>query len=171
MRCFCVILVGVLGLGIHSASANDIDFTRLQNLCRTTAAGAPSAIARSIADVAKKERDLFKGHVVDASGRILRFGNIEFEVDRAADGRPESRASIPWHNVQRYWNSVSDNAARQDGNDAQAVVTYPNISSPDLTPPQRNAIALKTLLNTIRKLNIPDEAGDAETVREALRES
>ena len=154
------------------AAAQEIDFPRLSNACRATAEKPASPLAQKIAAVARQESDIFKGHAVDTSGRITRWGNTEVEADAAEDGRVKDRSEIPWQNVQRYWSNLSGAGPSQSGvDDAQSVFYYPKLADGKTTALERRNIPVKRLLRAIREMNIPAENGDAEAIREALRES
>ncbi len=154
------------------AAAQEIDFAKWSNACRATAEKPASPLAQKIADVARQEKDIFKGHAVDPAGRITRWGNTEVEADATENGRVKDRSEIPWQNVQRYWSNLSGVGPSQSGvDDAQGVLYYPKLADGQVSTLDRRNIPVKRLLRAIRDMNIPAENGDAEAIREALRES
>ena len=154
------------------ADAQAIDFAKWSGLCRAGAEKPASPLAQNIAAVARRERDVFRGHVVDASGRIVRYGNAEAESDQTDGSRIADRADIPWHNVQRYWNNLGGATGPQLGaDDAQGVTYYPNLTETRSSAVEKKSVSLKRLLRVIQNLDIPVDNGEAEPIREALRES
>jgi hypothetical protein len=154
------------------ANAQDIDFNRWAKKCSATAQQPASPLAQNIAAVARQEWEVFKGHAVDASGRLARFGNTEAEADQNDSGKVKDRSEIPWQNVQRYWGNLNGAGGSQAGaDDAQSVYYYPKLADAKTTALERKSVSLKRLLRLIRDLDIPAEAGDPDALREALRES
>ena len=167
-------LSGIFLACILSAPANaqNIDFGKWSKMCSATAQQPASPLAQNIAAVARQEWNIFKGHAVDASGRIGRFGNTEAEADQSDNGKIKDRSEIPWQNVQRYWNSLSGADGPPAGaDDAQSVYYYPKLADTKTTSLERKSVPLKRLLRLIRDLDIPADAGDPDALREALRES
>ncbi|MBY0361791.1 MAG: DUF2272 domain-containing protein, partial [Phreatobacter sp.] len=75
---------------------------RLDRLCRTTGAMAPSPAALAIAGTAVREHDAFGGHVIGRGGTMVRFGAVEADVLRdEGAGR-----GVPWRQVMRYWETL-----------------------------------------------------------------
>ncbi|MFZ5693702.1 MAG: DUF2272 domain-containing protein [Pseudomonadota bacterium] len=160
--CLIVLLSETIG-------AQEIDFKRLLNMCQQTAAKSSPPLAQAVANAAKREHDLFKGHVVDATGRILRFGNVETEVDQIAKGNPTSPSQIPWRNVLRYWETLSGKSAADGGAYGAQTVTYYTGLFDAEEQLSRKKISLQALLKAIGDLSLPE--GNSAAIREALRES
>jgi len=126
------------------------DVSALDRLCRATAREAPSHLAIEIAAGALREHQAFGGHVIDRTGRLLRFGATETDT-----GRPGS--PTPWRQVLRYWESLGSVAAnplsvrREPGRIASpdASATPDNLPLSDLleragrgmAAPEREAVA------------------------------
>jgi hypothetical protein len=164
-----VFLACILGA---PANAQNIDFGKWGKMCSATAQQPASPLAQNIAAVARQEWELFKGHAVDASGRVARFGNTEAEADQNESGKIKDRSEIPWQNVQRYWGNLNGAGGPQAGaDDAQGVYYYPKLTDAKTTTLERKSVSLKRLLRLIRDLDIPADAGDPDALREALRES
>jgi hypothetical protein len=167
------LLAGILACFLSgSAAAQAIDFAKWAKMCQATAQKPASPLAQKIADVARQESEIFKGNTLDAAGRMVRFGNAETEVDSSDSGKIKDRSEIPWQNVQRYWGNVNGAGQSPGGvDDAQGVFYYPKLGDSKATSLERRYVSLRRLMRAIRDLNIPAEYGDADAIREALRES
>ena len=91
------------------AAPADALWSRVQALCDATAREPPPPRAAAVALKARHEHALWGGHRIDHTGRLHRFGLVEFEgeAERSGTGAAPLR-TVGWWNVWRYWAGLDD---------------------------------------------------------------
>lgn len=105
-----VALTLMIGAGVSHAQPqqnSNAAWPSIQKACDATAAKAPNALARDIAQRALNEHYLVGGHQIDSDGRLFRFGVVEAEqeADDGGDDKAKLR-NLGWWQVLKYWRSL-----------------------------------------------------------------
>lgn len=141
----------------------------VQTACDATAAKAPSALGRRIAQTAIDEYAFFDGHRIDANGRLIRFGMTESEQENAK-AEPGQQG---WRRVMTYWRALygGDAAAMLEARGYRGASMPAQDAQPGTQQETQKAPSPVLLRDTAARLL---SAADKETdpaVREILREA
>lgn len=123
--------------------------------------GPVSARGEQLAQLARAEYAQFNGHRIDAQGRLWKFGNVETETERLADGQPDDRYA--WRRVWHYWETLDKHAP---GTLDTRRVTWAEGLLDD--PAQAGRSHLTTLAEIFAKLPKDADPATQEMLREAL---
>ncbi len=128
-----------------------LDLKPLQQQCKAEAnprkarPGPALDQVKRIVNAAETEFRLFDGHIIDHTGRIIKFGSVEVESASVATERADSRklADVPWRRVARYWELLARYQEATAGKrDLSKVKIAPDSAIPSIavSPPQELSI-------------------------------
>lgn len=165
----CLLLLLALPAAAEEVTARQ--FATLARQCRAAASAAPSATALKIRDAALAKHKSFHGHRVDATGRIVFYGDSEVDSDHESPNSV-SAARVPWRQVLGYWEALSEKPVTQEANRVLSAWYYMGALD-DPLPPElvRRGASLRSLLEAIDKLDFSQFGERASAYKAAIQQS